>query len=166
MRGEFGLAAALMGECQEIDHQPAGWLLGEPVEQPVEGLPIGLAREELVAVDEVEQRHGFAPQGVDHMAIIDDMTVLAVGIGTPARQGHERRAADEQIEAVIVKPDPQPVADEPRWHGVEHLPQREAARGGDADERLLIIAGTLPGQRLQGRPLGLDAFGVAERSCG
>ena len=77
--GEFGLAAALMGERQEIDHQPAGRLFWDLFEQPVEGLAIGVAREELVAVDEIEQRHGFAPQGVDHMAIIDDMGVLACG---------------------------------------------------------------------------------------
>ncbi len=63
-----------MGQRQEIDHQPAGWFLGDPFEQPVEGPPIGVAREELVAVDEIEERHGLAPQGMDDVAIIDDMT--------------------------------------------------------------------------------------------
>ena len=94
------------------------------------------------------------------MAIIDDMRVLAGRRGTPARQRHQRRSADEQIEAVIVKPDPQPVPDEPRRHRVEHLPERKAAGGSDGDDRLLIIAGTLSGQRLKRGPLGLDAFGV------
>ena len=82
--GEFGLAAALVGERQQIDHQPAGRFLRASVsEQPIEGPAIGVAREELVAVDEIEQRHGFAPQGVDHVAIIDDMGVLAVGCARP-----------------------------------------------------------------------------------
>src|SRR5258707_235764 len=67
-------------------------------------------------LDEIEERHGLAPQRMDDMAIIDDMTVLACGSGTPARQGHERRAADEQIEAIVKEPDPQPVPDEARWH--------------------------------------------------
>ncbi len=76
-----------------------------------------------------------------------------------AHQGHQRRAADEQIEAVVIQPDPQAVADQPRRHGVEHLLQREAAGGGDGDDRLLMIAGPLPGQRLERGPLGLDALG-------
>ncbi len=95
------------------------------------------------------------------MAIIDDMTVLAGAGGTATRQGHERRAADEELEAIVKEPDPQPVPDEPRGHRVEHLPQREAARRGDGDERLLMIAAPPAGQPLQCGPLGLDAFGVA-----
>src|ERR1700719_4689076 len=94
------------------------------------------------------------------MAIVDDMTVLARGGGTSTRQGHERRAADEELEAIVIEADPQPVADEPRWDGVEHLPQREAARRGDGDDGLLMIAATPCRQRLQRGPLGLDAFGV------
>ncbi len=86
-RGEVGLAAALMGQGQQVDHQAAGRFFREPFEQPVEGLPVGVAREELVAVDEVQQRHRLAPQGVDHMAIIDDMRVLARGIGAVRAPG-------------------------------------------------------------------------------
>jgi len=41
------------------------------------------AREQLVAVDEVEQRHGFAPQSVDHVAIVDDVGALAAARGGP-----------------------------------------------------------------------------------
>ena len=76
--GEFGLAAALVGERQKIDHQTARGFFREFFEQPVEGQAVGVAREQLVAIDEIEQRHGFAPQGVDDVAIIDDMGVLAV----------------------------------------------------------------------------------------
>ncbi len=107
-----------MRESQEIDHQLTGRFFSELLKQPLESQPVGIAREELVAVNEIEQRHGFAAQRVDDMAIIDDMTMFAGRGGAPARQRHEGRAADEQIEAVIVQPDPQPMSDELRWHRV------------------------------------------------
>src|SRR5664279_2860329 len=96
---------------------------------------------------------------MDYMAIIDDMRVLARRIGPTPRPGHQRRAADEQIEAVIIQPHPQTVADQPRRHGVEDLLEHEAAGGGDGDDRLLMIAGPLPWQRLERGPFGLDALG-------
>ena len=164
--GEFGLAAALMRQRQQVDHQTAGRLFRDPFEQPVEGLPVGVAREELVTVDEAQQRHRFAPQGVDHVAIIDDMRVLAGGIGPSTDQGHQRRAADEQIEAVVIQPDPQAVADQPRWHGVEHLLQHEAAGGGDGDDGLLMIAGPLPGQTAGARAARPRCAWRSGRSCG
>ena len=58
---EFGLAATLMCKRKKIDHQAACRFLREFLEQPVEGQAIGVAREQLVAVDEIKQRHGFAP---------------------------------------------------------------------------------------------------------
>ena len=76
-----------------------------------------------------------------------------------ADQGHQGRAADEQFEAGVIQPDPQAVADQPRRHGVEHLFEHEAAGGGDGDDRLLVIAGPLPRQRLERGPFGLDALG-------
>ena len=56
---------------------------------------------------------------------------LSAGGGPPACQGHQRRSAKEQIQAVIVKPDAQPVSDEPRGHRVEHLPERERGAASD-----------------------------------
>jgi len=44
------------------------------------------------------------------MPIIDDLVVLARGMGPPARQCHEMGAADEDIEAVIVEVYPEPVS--------------------------------------------------------
>ena len=93
------------------------------------------------------------------MAIIDDVRTFTRCVGPPAEQGHQGRAADEQIEAVIVQPNPQTVADQPRRHGVEHLLQHKAAGGGDGDDGLLMIAGPLPRQRLERGPFGLDALG-------
>ena len=72
------------------------------------------AGEELIAIDEVEQRHRLAPQGADDMPIVDDMTVLAAQVGPAARQGHERRGAEEAIEPVVVEAHAQPMADQAR----------------------------------------------------
>src|SRR3546814_16356886 len=77
---------------------------------------------------------------MDHMALIDDMIMLAFAVGATARQGEQGRAAEEQLTPVVVKPYPQPVPDQPRGHRVEHLAPRKPARGGDHDEHLLIIA--------------------------
>ena len=119
---------------------------------------IGLAREELVTVNEVQERHRLTPQRMDHMAIIDDMIMLAFAVGATARQSEQGRAAEEELKPVVVKPYPQPVTDQPRRHRVEDLAQREPARGGDHDEHLFIIAGAHARQRLKHRPLGVDAL--------
>ena len=81
--GEFGLAAALMGQGEQVDHDAAGLLLRQPLQEGVEGSAIGFAREQLVAIDEVEQRHRLAAQRVDHMPIVDDLVVLAAGMARP-----------------------------------------------------------------------------------
>lgn len=46
------------------------------------------------------------------MPIIDDLVVLAVGMGPPTRQGDEMAAADEHVETIVVKAHPQLVADQ------------------------------------------------------
>src|SRR3546814_11699430 len=95
------------------------------------------------------KRHRLAPQGVNDMMIIDDMAMLAGAIGPASLQGHEQRAADKDIKTIIVKPHPQPLADQPGRYGVEDLPQRKGARRCHRDDRFLIIAGPLPGQWLR-----------------
>jgi hypothetical protein len=75
---EIGLAGALMGERQQPDHGAAGLLFGPVGKQRVEGAPIGLAREQLIAIDEIEQRHRLAAQGMDDVTVIDDVATLAV----------------------------------------------------------------------------------------
>jgi hypothetical protein len=51
-----------MREAEQFDHRPARHALGKPLEQPIEHAPIGLAREQLVAVDKVQKRHRLAPE--------------------------------------------------------------------------------------------------------
>ena len=59
--------------------------------QGIEGPPVGLAREQPVAIDEVEQRHGLAAQGMDDVVVVDDLVVPAVADG-PARAAASCRA--------------------------------------------------------------------------
>lgn len=58
--------------------------LAEPsqarLNEPIEGAPIGVAGEQSVAIDQVEERHRLAAQGVDDVAIIDDMAMLALAL--------------------------------------------------------------------------------------
>src|SRR3546814_6567350 len=61
-----------------------------PLQQPSEHAPVGLAREELVAIDKIQQRHRFAPKRMDDMAIIDDMAMFAAALGAAARKRKER----------------------------------------------------------------------------
>ena len=110
--GEFGLAAAVVGQGEQVDHDAAGLLLGQPLQEGVEGSAIGLAREQLVAIDEVQQRHRLAAERVDHMPIVDDLVVLAAGMCPPARQRHQVRAADEQVEPIVIQAHAQPMPDQ------------------------------------------------------
>ena len=102
-------------------------------------LPVGLARKQLVAIDKVEQNYRLAAQRVDDMPIVDDLVVLAQGVGPPAQQRQEMDAADEDIEPIIVDAHPEPVSDQAGGHGIEYLAERETTGGCDAHADLLII---------------------------
>ena len=147
-----------MRQCQEADHRAAGFLLAAGGQQHLEGAPISAAREELLAVDEIEQRHRLAPQGMDNVPIIDDMTVLAVGPRAAAAQCHQRRRAEEAFEPVVIEPHAQPMPDQARGNRVEHLPERKAAARGDRDDRLLVIGRAARRQRLQRRAFEIKAL--------
>ena len=84
--GEIGLAAALVGERQRADDELAGDPLRQGLHRGVVEPAIGVARKELVAVDQPGQRLGLAPQRVDDVAIVDDMAA-AVGRHSPRPRG-------------------------------------------------------------------------------
>lgn len=63
------------------------------------------------------------------MPIVDHMAVLTVGARPTARERHEVRGTNEQIESIIVELYPQSMTHEARGHGVEHSLKGEAARG-------------------------------------
>ena len=150
-----------MREREQLDHDLAGDALGQLFDKTVECPAIRFARKDLVAVDEVHQRHRFAPQAVNDVPVVDDVSVLAVAGRSSATERHETRRAEEDIEAVVIQADPQPVADEARRDRVEDLLQREAAGRGDGDNALLIVAGAKLRERLQRCALGIDTSRVA-----
>src|SRR5262249_57160260 len=69
--GERGLAGTIMSERQQPDDGVAGVLLAATGQQRFESALIGAAREELLAIDQVEQGHWLAAQGMDDVPIID-----------------------------------------------------------------------------------------------
>ena len=157
---QFGLAATLVRQGQQGHRGAAGFALRPGRQEGVKGLPIGLAREQLVAIDEAEQGHRLAPQGMDHVVVADDAVVAAARPEAPARQRGDVRAADEHVQAIVVEAHSQPVADQARGHGVEHLAQPEASRRADADRYVLVVGRAAVGQAPEVRTLGLDALGV------
>lgn len=138
---QLRLAGAVVRQAQQRHHQLAGRSLGQLLAQELERSAIGLPGEELVAVDQAEQRHGLAPQRMDDVVVVDDMAMLAVGTTAAALQRHQQGRAQQQLQPVVIEPNAHPMPDQPGGHGVEDLAQREAARRGDADEGLLVVAG-------------------------
>ena len=53
LRGQLGFAVLLVGQRQEGDREPTGLALGEPLQGSLEAAPVGLAREQGVAVDQM-----------------------------------------------------------------------------------------------------------------
>jgi hypothetical protein len=64
---------------------------------------------------------------MDNMPVVDHLVVFARWGSTSARQRREKGAADEDVQPIVERAHPEPVADQARGHGVEHLAQREAA---------------------------------------
>src|ERR1019366_4333533 len=97
------------------------WPLAESGQQCVERQGVGAAGEELVAIDQIEQRHRLATQGMDYMAIVDDMAMFAIRPCSPAPQGDDVRRALEAFEPAVVKAHAQPVTDQSGGDRVKHL---------------------------------------------
>jgi hypothetical protein len=99
--GEFGFADPIVSQRQQPDHDAAGRLLALTGEQRLEGAPVGAAWEHLLAIDQIEQRHRLAAQGMDDMPVIDHMAVFAAGIRPTTAQRHQRRRAEKAVEPII-----------------------------------------------------------------
>jgi hypothetical protein len=100
-----------MSERQEIDGDPARLALRQGFPKRLEGEPIGLAWEEPVAIDEVEERHRLAAQRVDHVMVVHDLVVAAVRMRPSARECEEVGAAQEHLKAIVVEADAEAMAD-------------------------------------------------------
>src|ERR1700720_691183 len=80
---EFGFAGVVMSERKQADHCPAGLLLALLGHQRLEGAGISAAREQLIAIDQIEQRHRLLAQGMNDVMIVDDVAVLAAALRRP-----------------------------------------------------------------------------------
>src|ERR1700748_1804195 len=60
---EFGFAGPIMSERQQCDDRAARPLLAVTGQQCFEGAPVGAAREELLTIDQIEQRHRLLARG-------------------------------------------------------------------------------------------------------
>ena len=158
---EFGLTGAVMSERKQADHGAAGLLLALLGQQRLECAGISAAREQLIAIDQIEQRHRFLAQRMDDVMIVDDVAVLAAPLRRPTTpQGQELRGAEEAVEPVVVEVNIETVADQTRRNAVEHAPQDEAAARRDQDASLLIVGGSSVGEWLERGALDLDALAV------
>ena len=84
--GQFTLATAIMSQGQQFDGDLASLPVRQLLEESVESPSIFRTGEELVAIDQVEKRHGLFAQRVDHVVIVDDLIVLATRVGATPRQ--------------------------------------------------------------------------------
>src|ERR1700736_728967 len=87
-----------MSERQQPDHSAVRLLLAVAGEQRFEGALIGAAREELLTIDQIEQGHWLAAQGMDDVPVIDDVAMLSAGMRPPAAQRRQPRRAGEEFE--------------------------------------------------------------------
>ena len=150
--GELGFAGTIMSERQQSNDSAARLLFAVTGQQRFEGTPVA-AREELVTIDQIEQSHWLAAQGMDDVPVIDHVAMLSAGMRPLAAQRRQRRRAEEAFEPVVVKPHAKPVADQARRHRIEHLLEDEPAGRGNGDDGLLVIRRPARRQRLQGRAL-------------
>jgi len=130
-------------------------------QQRRKGAGISAAREQLVAVDEVEERHWLLAQRVDHVMVVNDMATLVAALWrSAALQGEELGRTEEAVEPVVIEVNVQAMADQTRRHAVEDAPQDEAAARSDAHARLLVIGGSPVGERLERWALDVDALAL------
>ena len=64
--------------AKQFDRDLARALVAHFGAQRFEGFAIGLTREQLIAVDQIGQRHRLLAQRVDDVPVVDDVTALAV----------------------------------------------------------------------------------------
>ena len=88
---QFRFAGALMRQRQQLDRHLACAFVINLRAQGLEGTGIGLARKDLIAIDQVQQSHRLLAQSMNDMPVVDDMTGLAVVFWPAAPERHEVR---------------------------------------------------------------------------
>jgi hypothetical protein len=69
-RGELPLACAVMGECEQAHHGATSVLVAGFGQQLLDCPCIGAARDQLVAIDQIEQGHRLSAQGMNNVAVL------------------------------------------------------------------------------------------------
>ena len=121
-----------------------------------------LGGEELIAIDQIEQRHGLAAQGMDDVTVVDDMAMFAIG---GADRVARRRWASSPGNIRADRHKGAPAAD---GRSVAREPSRtpcaggEGAGAGESNVDLLVVGGLADRQLVQRHSLLIDALGVAE----
>src|SRR5438094_491202 len=148
--------SAISCSASAARQRAAGLLLAGAGQQYLERAGISATREQLIAIDQIEQRHRLLAQRMDDVPIVDDMAVFAAALRqmtTP--QGQELRGPEEALKPVIVEVNVEAVTDQTRGNAVEHAPQHEAAARRDLNPHLLVISRSSLWEWLERRALDL-----------
>ena len=128
---------------------------------PMSGLCSTDGREQLIAKDQIDERHGLLAQRMDDVMVVDDMAMLAAPLRRPAApQGQQSRGAEEAVEPVIIEVDMEPVADQARGNAIEDAAEDEAATRGDEHASFLVVGRSSRGEWLERGAFDLDALAV------
>ncbi len=127
---EFGLAALVMGEPEQIHHAPAGVPLRQSVGQRCPGIGILGAGKEPVAIDRSRQRLRFASQGMDDMPVVDAIDALSIVTLTQAGMADGMGSPEPCLDTVVIDVDPEPLADQARGRTVEDAMHEKATGRG------------------------------------
>jgi len=101
-----------MCDEQQIDHPAAGV---PPWQVPLQHLPrfgVFCPGEQAVAVDRTPQGLWLAPQGMDHVMVVDDMDAMPIVTPAGAGMADDQGAAEKRLDAVIVEVDAQTLPDQ------------------------------------------------------
>jgi hypothetical protein len=109
---QFRLTGLFMCDEQQIDHPAAGV---PPWQVPLQHLPrfgVFCPGEQAVAVDRTPQGLWLAPQGMDHVMVVDDMDAMPIVTPAGAGMADDQGAAEKRLDAVIVEVDAQTLPDQ------------------------------------------------------
>jgi hypothetical protein len=88
-----------------------------------------------------------------------DRRIGALGPAS-AGQSENERAAEIRLDAVVMDPQMQTMADQPAWNGIKDVAAHEARRAGHADRHGLPGHRRRHGQRPQDGTFGVDHGGM------
>jgi hypothetical protein len=98
---------------------------------------------------------------MNDVAIVDHVSaVAAFGGNLPAPQGQHQAGTEKAVQPLVIKTNPQAMANQARGHGVEHPAQYKSAAAGHGDQRLFEVGAAHRRQRVQRGLFQFDRFAV------